>query len=78
MKQKKFSTSMGAKCVILITKTTCYVWMDIHICNDVDSGQDIKKATKSFYGLVTRRFVMRESIHICSDVDSGQDMEKAT
>jgi hypothetical protein len=45
---------MGAKCVILITKSTCYVWMDIHICNDVYSGQDIKKAFKSFYGLVRR------------------------
>jgi hypothetical protein len=31
--------SMGAKCVILVTNRTCYVWMGTHICSDVDNVQ---------------------------------------
>jgi hypothetical protein len=38
---------MGAKCVILVTKTICYVWLGIQ-CSDIDNEQKVKKAIKAF------------------------------
>jgi hypothetical protein len=28
---EKILITMGVKCVVLVTKTTCYVWMDTHM-----------------------------------------------
>jgi hypothetical protein len=51
----------------------------IHICNDVDSEQDVKKITKTFLWFGNEAFcqnfellVMQEWVHTYSDLGSGQ------
>jgi hypothetical protein len=38
--------SMGAKCIVLVTRIVMCDY--IHICIDVDSGQEVKKVTRTF------------------------------
>jgi hypothetical protein len=37
---------MGAKWVILVTRTICYVWLGTQ-CSDIDNEQKVKKVTKA-------------------------------
>lgn len=39
----------------LVIRTICYVW--IHICKDIDSGQDMEKAIRTFLWFTNRIFL---------------------
>jgi len=51
----------------------------IHICTDVDNGQDVEKIIRTFLWFGNEAFcqifewiVMREWVHTCNDLDSEQ------
>lgn len=49
--------SMGAKSVILITRTTCYVWNAFTYVVTLIMHKDVEKATRAFCGLGMSHFV---------------------